>query len=241
MNFTERYKGKELLDAPDIPTKDLERNLVELDLINRYLGGHAITLDGLRGLIRSVQPGEISPANPLHVCEIGCGGGDNLLVIDQWAKREGIPIRITGVDLKETCTHFAKQKQWHHPTHWITTDYRDAAFDGAPDIIFSSLFCHHFSSEELPDMLRWMDAHSRIGFFINDLHRHALAYYSIRYMTALWSRSYLVKNDAPISVRRGFIRRDWDEALGASGLPGARVRWKWAFRWLVLVDHLSNT
>ena len=72
-----------------------------------------------------------------------------------------------------------------------------------------------------------------LGFFINDLHRHFLAYHSIRLLTRAFSKSRLVKNDAPISVTRGFSRIDWSNILAAAGLEDYELRWKWAFRWLL--------
>ncbi|MBS1567088.1 MAG: SAM-dependent methyltransferase, partial [Bacteroidetes bacterium] len=102
-------------------------------------------------------------------------------------------------------------------------------------IIFSSLFCHHFTDEELHDMLPWMQCNALAGFFINDLHRHPLAYYSIKWLTAAFSRSYLVKNDAPLSVRRGFVKNEWQSILRQAGMNRYRLQWKWAFRWLLVV------
>ncbi len=80
-----------------------------------------------------------------------------------------------------------------------------------------------------------MRSKARTGFFINDLHRHPLAYYSIRWLTGLFSRSYLVKNDAPLSVRRGFSRSELKSLLEAAGITNYSIRWRWAFRWLVIV------
>ncbi|HTJ12168.1 MAG TPA: methyltransferase domain-containing protein [Dinghuibacter sp.] len=232
MSWAERLDQLELLDGDDIPQADLERNLVELDIINRRLGGHRITLAGMERLIWTPRVRIILQQRPLRICEIGCGGGDNLWVIDRWARRRNIRLDIVGVDLKETCTAYAERKRWHNPTFWMTRDYRE--FDLDVDIIFSSLFCHHFPDEELPPMLRWMNEHASAGFFINDLHRHPLAYHSIKWLTRAFSRSYLVKNDAPLSVRRAFVHRDWDRYLTEAGLSHASVYWKWAFRWLVV-------
>ncbi|WP_431211923.1 hypothetical protein ACQ86N_40085 [Puia sp. P3] len=79
-----------------------------------------------------------------------------------------------------------------------------------------------------------MDRNAGTGWFINDLHRHPLAWGSIRLLTRLFSGSYLVKNDAPLSVLRGFSRSEWQRILQAAGIGGYTLRWKWAFRWLVV-------
>jgi 2-polyprenyl-3-methyl-5-hydroxy-6-metoxy-1,4-benzoquinol methylase len=236
MSFRERTDRKELLDEEDIPETDLRRNLTELEFINRYLGGHRITLRAFRQLAATPAARSILRHRSLHICEIGCGGGDNLQVIDRWAHQQGMSLTITGVDMKETCTHLAAEKSWHSPSSWITRDYREADVD-QPDIVFSSLFCHHFPDSAMPGMLSWMKEKSTCGFFINDLHRHPMAYHSIKWLTRAFSRSYLVRNDAPLSVRRAFVRRDWEAFLSRADIRGARIHWQWAFRWLVLAPR----
>ena len=111
-------------------------------------------------------------------------------------------------------------------------------YEGVPKvIIFSSLFCHHFTNEQLVEMLLWMQKNSLHGFFINDLHRHAIAYYFIKSATALFSQSRLVKNDAPVSVLRGFKKREWKDLFQKAGISNYSIKWKWAFRFLVVVPH----
>ena len=75
----------------------------------------------------------------------------------------------------------------------------------------------------------------RIAVVINDLHRHPLAYYGIRWLTRLLRGSYLVQHDAPLSVARAFTRRDWQRLLAAAGITHYALRWRWAFRWQVVV------
>ena len=48
LNFKTRSNQKELLDQNDIPTLDLNQNLLELNYINTWLGGHQVTLNGLK-------------------------------------------------------------------------------------------------------------------------------------------------------------------------------------------------
>ncbi len=103
------------------------------------------------------------------------------------------------------------------------------------DWVLFSLFCHHFTDEELVSMFRKAYLEAGKGFIINDLHRHSLAYYSIWAITRLAQGSYLVQNDAPLSVARAFKRNELEALLKQAGIPSYRIQWKWAFRWQVIV------
>ena len=80
MNFTQRSDTKELLDGNQIPFEDILLNMKELNTINTLLGGHAITVAGFKKLVGNKKQ--------VHICEIGCGGGDNLVVVYQYAKKK---------------------------------------------------------------------------------------------------------------------------------------------------------
>jgi len=117
-----------------------------------------------------------------------------------------------------------------------------------PDIVFSSLFCHHFDDQQVAELMKWMKANSRVGFFINDLHRHPFAYYSIKWLTKFFSKSYLVKNDAPLSVLRGFKRKELEMYVAqslpagpAGSISNLQLKWKWAFRWLLIALNDGQT
>jgi 2-polyprenyl-3-methyl-5-hydroxy-6-metoxy-1,4-benzoquinol methylase len=231
--FQRRSYKKELLDRIDIPFEDIKRNMQELDFINRKLGGHNITLDGIVAVIKD----QIMFNSKLVVVEIGCGGGDNLRAIRNWAERIHLPVQLKGIDINSECIAYAVQQKRNRGIHFVVCDYKDFSFEEKPDIIFSSLFCHHFNEAELVFMVRWMQRNSQLGFFINDLHRHWLPYYTIKLLTKLFSKSYLVKNDAPLSVQRGFKRKDWDSIFERAGIGNFNCKWRWAFRWLVTCQN----
>lgn len=224
-DFSKRSNEKELLDDPSIPFEHIKQTMQELNTINAWLGGHRATIAGLKMLLRRKEK--------VSICEIGCGGGDNLVVIYNWCKKNGIDAVLIGVDINPHAIAYATAQYGELGINFICSDYREDVLPRKPDIFFNSLFCHHFEEEELVDMLRWMHVNSRMGFFVNDLHRHPFAYYSIKALTALFSRSYMVKNDAALSVLRGFTKDEWTALLERAGLPTATVRWRWAFRHLI--------
>lgn len=218
-----------MLDGDDIPFADIRRNLVELEFINRYLGGHRITLKGFRHLLQGRAR--------VSVCEIGCGGGDNLKAIDRWCRKHGVAVSLIGIDRNEDCVRYARENcAVVRDIRFIHADYATVHFGpDRPDIVFSSLFCHHLDDREMKQMWDWCAGQAATGFFINDLHRHPVAYFSIRILTKLFSSSYLVRNDAPLSVLRGF--RKHELKAFAQGDVHTRISWQWAFRWLLTVTH----
>jgi len=227
----QKSRELELLDSDNIPFEDIQQNMQELNVINTLLGGHAITINGVKQLLVDKK---FKSNNSLLVCEIGCGGGDNLNAIYKALKRK-LHIQMIGVDIKGACLLSAKKKHPLLPANWIENSYEKTTFQEKPSIIFSSLFCHHFSDEALVYQLKWMYENATIGFFINDLHRHPLAYYSIKWLTKLFSKSYLVKNDAPLSVKRGFTKHEWQLILQKACISDYSIQWKWAFRYLIIV------
>jgi len=232
-NFAKRTYKKEILDGDEIPFADIRQNMKELNIINTFLGGHKITIDGIKNILDFN-----TKISQLTICEIGCGGGDNLKAIEKWCNKNKIETKFIGIDLKRECIEFARQQYPSLNCRWITSDYADVVFtDKRPDIIFSSLFCHHFTEGELIKILQWKKKQSTKGFFINDLHRNRLAYHSIKFITQIFSQSYLVKNDAPLSVARGFVKIEWRKLFQEAGIKNYIIQWKWAFRHLIIYKH----
>lgn len=233
IDYKNRSLKKEILDQNNIPFGDIVLNMKELEFINAHLGGHSITLNGFKKLLGSRKA--------VSVCEIGCGGGDNLKAIYLFCKKNNINVSFVGIDINKDCIAFAKENSVIGHVNFIVSDYRKINFaNEKPDIIFSSLFCHHFSENELVEMLYWMKNNSGIGFFINDLHRHPVAYHFIKIATRIFSKSYLVKNDAPLSVLRGFKKKEWESIFEKAGIRNYSIKWKWAFRFFVIVFNQPN-
>jgi 2-polyprenyl-3-methyl-5-hydroxy-6-metoxy-1,4-benzoquinol methylase len=221
----------ELLDAEHIPQDLLFQNLQELDIVNHYLGGHAISFAGLEQLL----PKKIDQT--ISIVDIGCGSGDTLLQIAKWAMQKGISVQLLGVDLKADVIIYAKEhcKKFAN-IQFIETDYTELQkyLPQMPDIFICSLFCHHLTEKQLVTLFKFMQEHSKIGFIINDLQRHLLAYWGIKFLTTIFRGSSLVRNDAPLSVWRGFHYKELLQILQEANISKFDLRWKWAFRYLLV-------
>lgn len=221
--FKHRSHTKELLDG-DVPKKDLFVNLRELHTINKYLGGYKVTLSALK---------HFDLQHKTWV-DIGSGGGDMLQQIKKYNQKQGIETNLVGVDLKAACIEYAQQHQDSDVT-FIQDDYRNAPIHIKKiDYLHACLFTHHLSDEQIIELIRFA-LEQNITLIINDLQRHWLAYYRIKLLTTLFSNSYLVKNDAPLSVLRGFRKKEWTNYLIKAGAKQYTVQWKWAFRHLIIV------
>ena len=220
------------MDDLTLASDALRRNLDELETINTWLGGYAPVLDALARLRPYFPAGR-----PLRLADLGSGGGDTLRHVARWARRRRLPIALIGIDANPFMLDYAAAKATAYPEiSFQQHDIFSAEFQQQPyDVLTASLFCHHFPDEQLVALLQQWQRQARVAVVINDLHRHPLAYHSIRWLTRLLRGSYLVRHDAPLSVARAFTRRDWQRLLAAAGITRYALRWRWAFRWQVVV------
>ncbi|GAB3577195.1 class I SAM-dependent methyltransferase [Hymenobacter daeguensis] len=229
--FDKRASGPELMDDLTLASDALRRNLDELETINTWLGGYQPVLNALQRLRPRFPAGR-----PLRVADLGSGGGDTLRHVARWARQHRVAVELTGIDANPFMLEYAAAKSTAYPEiSYRKSDIFSPAFEAQSyDVLTCSLFCHHFADEELVALLRQWRRQAQVAVVINDLHRHWLAYHSIKWLTRLLGGSYLVRHDAPLSVARAFRRADWVALLARAGIARYELRWRWAFRWQVV-------
>jgi 2-polyprenyl-3-methyl-5-hydroxy-6-metoxy-1,4-benzoquinol methylase len=232
MQLKYRSNEKEYLDNSHIETKDLYQNLIELDVINSQLGGYNASRKGLATILKTTAP--IST-----ILDIGFGGGDSIKQMQKYCAKKGVKLFFYGVDLKNDCVKYAQSNlALYNNKQLICDDYRNISADLLKqiDVIHCSLFLHHLTDEEIIDLFKFGKSNQCI-ILANDLHRNWFAYYSIKLLTAIFSKSYLVKNDAPISVKRGFKKNELISLLEKAGYKNYSVKWSWAFRYILIANE----
>jgi SAM-dependent methyltransferase len=224
--FKNRSYTKELLDGDSISSQDLFQNLKELNTINNLLGGYRISFNALKKVVVKTKP--------LVFVDIGCGGGDTLKQIQNWSRKYNYNLKLVGVDLKPVCIDYSVKNN-NSEIEFICDDYKNVLHHiSKVDVIHACLFCHHLTEDEIVGLIKFCKSH-HITLIINDLERNPIAYYAIKFLTQLFSKSYLVKNDAPLSVLRGFKKSEWERIIKQAEVNDYSINYKWAFRHEVIV------
>ncbi|MBL7875144.1 MAG: SAM-dependent methyltransferase, partial [Cyclobacteriaceae bacterium] len=96
-----------------------------------------------------------------------------------------------------------------------------------------------FSEAELVLLFSQLKQQTTAAIIINDIHRHPLAFYSIKLLTQLFSKSAMVKFDAPLSVLRAFTKTELQIILQKAIINNYKIVWKWAFRWQLTIRTQS--
>lgn len=227
--FGQRSPQLEWMDTEDVSPADFAACLADLAAVNTLTLARPPTLAFMRRVARGWPP-----SSALSVLDVGFGEGDMLRRIARWGQRRGLCLDLSGVDLDPSSTAAAEAAT---PAAMGIRYGTGNLFDmppGRSDVVISSLFTHHLTDDQVVAFLRWMEARAGRGWFVNDLHRHPLAYYGFRALSAAAGWHPMVRHDGPISVARSFQRRDWDTLLARAGLAGvATVRWHMPFRYCV--------
>jgi 2-polyprenyl-3-methyl-5-hydroxy-6-metoxy-1,4-benzoquinol methylase len=234
-DFSQRSNETELMDEENISFAEFHDCLVGLERINHLTLAYRPTLRWLRPWFKRNEP--------VVLLDAASGGGDMLRQIaKKWPGHSAAT--MVGVDLnpwaKKSAEARVLRSAKYPVTHstpsspsikYATANIFEYEPDQPVDIIISSLFTHHLSDAQIVNFLRWMDRRARKGWFINDLHRHPIPYYFIKWTTALFSRNRLIRNDAAVSVARAFTAADWRRLIDNAGLTGqVRVQWVFPFR-----------
>ena len=234
-DLARRSESAELMDDPTIVGTELTEALRQLRWINTLLGAFWPTLEGVDTLWREAgKPGR------LRIVDVGAGSGEVNRVLLRWAAFRGVVLDIAVVDIQhDTCREAAQYNQTEPRIHVVQGDLFHPPFRRC-DIVTASLVLHHFANDQLPGIFGALLGVARLGVVVNDLHRHALAWLLIRAATRVLSRNRMIRNDAPLSVQRGFRDADLRQLREQPGLEALHWGWRPFFRYLIVAPSADH-
>jgi 2-polyprenyl-3-methyl-5-hydroxy-6-metoxy-1,4-benzoquinol methylase len=206
----------------DCSYEDFHGCLRSLQQINRWLLGYRPTLAWLKRLSPALRDHGLRV--PVHIVDLGCGGGDLLRQIAVWARKSGIAVQLTGIDLNPYAARAAAESTPKElGIAWVTGNALEYRPEKPVDIVVSSLMAHHLEDEEIVALLQWMEATAQAGWFINDLERSERSSRMFGWVERMVGWHRFVRHDAPVSFRRAFREDDWVRLLAAAEVPRQAV------------------
>lgn len=219
--LAERLQADELMDDPALDPETYHAVLADLARVNRATFAYRPTLDFLASAVGN--------RSRFTLLDVGFGDGDMLRAIARWAGARGIVAELTGIDLNPHSKAAAKAASGNEGIRYLAGDYADLAGERW-DCVVSSLVAHHMTRPELLSFLQFMEREARAGWFVNDLHRHGVAYLGFPVLAAVMGWHPIVRRDGQTSIARSYRPGEWPPLLKEAGVEGARVRRRFPFR-----------
>lgn len=208
-----RVDATEYLDRPGQIPALLAGNLDDLRRINRWLGGHWLTLRGIEHLLEG-WPSDAA----VSVIDIGTGGADVPEAIVAWSCRHGRRVRVLAGDVSPEIIQVARGKVRPRVDLAVLDGRCLPLADGSVDVAVCSLLLHHLPPDDAVALLREMRRVSRRGIVVNDLVRSRLGYVGALVIGWLATRNPLTRHDGPLSVRRAYTRTEMADLAARAGL-----------------------
>jgi 2-polyprenyl-3-methyl-5-hydroxy-6-metoxy-1,4-benzoquinol methylase len=233
MNFKTRSYEPEIMDDLEMEGEELASTLRQIAMVNKYLGGTEVVLAGVKKLLKGK-----SVDRPIKIIDLGCGGGEILRKIADWGAKKGIELELMGVDANAFIVDYAADLSQDYSNiryrqiNIFSPEFEDLEYD----IALCSLFLHHFTDQEIVELMKKMRKSAKIGLLINDLHRSKLAHTLFDLVTRILGASHMVRYDGKLSIRRAFRRKDLEEYMQKAQIQNYDVKWKWAFRYQLIAE-----
>jgi ubiquinone/menaquinone biosynthesis C-methylase UbiE len=213
----ERIYEEELLDAGEGTDDEVARNLSDLRRINRFLGGRKVLLRAMSSFLDSSNLKQIS------LLDVGTGSADMPMAVADNCRLRGVETFIAAVDLSERNLRISRSRLGvSSQVHLVRANSLQLPFPARSfDFVTASLFLHHFREDDVVRLLADFARVARRAVIVNDLVRNLVPYYFSRIAFPLLGANFLTRNDAQVSVLRGFTG---DEMRDLAGRAGLRVR-----------------
>jgi 2-polyprenyl-3-methyl-5-hydroxy-6-metoxy-1,4-benzoquinol methylase len=202
--YAERRVEPEWLDQPG--RHDPQRNLRDLERLNRWFGGHAALLARLGEIVERDEP--------FRVLDVGAATGDMGAAV-----RARYP-RASVLNLDRRFAHLARRG-----AACVAADAFQLPFAGRSfDIVMANLFLHHFTEREITTLLASFAACARRAVVIVDLLRHPLAGAFLPLTRPLLGWDPMTVHDGVISVRAAFRPHELEALARRAQLRDPRLR-----------------
>ena len=235
LNTKFRTDAAEIMDDFTLEGEILRDALDKIAKINQLLGGNKLTLQGVQSLIN-----QVSIKKEITILDIGCGNGDMLRALADYASKNNLNFKLIGVDANPFTINHAEElsKPYQNITYKCEDIFEDKFTALKYDIVLCTLTLHHFKDAEIIKLVSVFYENANIGIVINDLQRSALAYRLFQVLCFVFRLNKMSKEDGLVSILRGFKKEELEEFSKKIHLKKYFIKWKWAFRYQWIIEKV---
>jgi ubiquinone/menaquinone biosynthesis C-methylase UbiE len=222
--------AREYLDGR-VSATDLAATLADLDRLNTWFGGYALSLARVRRVAAAAPRG-----STLWLVDVGGGDGAFARRVARWARRAGRRVRVLVVEAGDGTARLAAAACASYPEIAVVrADARALPLAGdCADVVHAGLTLHHLEPDAAVPALREMRRVCRRHLVVNDLTRTRLAFGLVWLVTRVLRLHPMSRHDGPLSVRRAYAPAELRRLLGAAGATPATVTtYPWLARLVV--------
>jgi ubiquinone/menaquinone biosynthesis C-methylase UbiE len=232
-----RIYEEEKLDAGEGTDQDVAHSLSDLRRINRFLGGRRVIMRALTSCLDGANLQSVS------LLDVGTGSADIPMKVAQSCRERGLESFITAVDISERNLRVSRGRlEVSEEIQLVQADSLKLPFlSRSFDFVTASLFLHHFRDEDVVRLLSDFGRIARHAVIVNDLVRNLVPYYFTRIAGPVLGWSFLTRNDAPVSVLRGFTAEEMRSLATRAGLGNVRVKRLFPYRLSLVADVNSQS
>ena len=235
LNTKHRTDEPEIMDDFTLVGEVLRDALDKIAKINQLLGGNKLILQGVQYLLQALDLGKT-----ITIVDIGCGNGDMLRVLAEYAKDNNLNFQLIGIDANPFTIDHAKELSKEYPNiTYKCEDIFDSKFNSLKyDIVVCTLTLHHFKDAEILKLMSIFYKNSSIGIIINDLQRSKIAYRLFQALCFVFKLNSMSREDGLISILRGFKKEELEDFSKKLKLKKYSIHWKWAFRYQWIIEKV---
>nr|WP_294932693.1 methyltransferase domain-containing protein [uncultured Flavobacterium sp.] len=232
INTKYRTQEAEIMDDFSLQGRELQAALDQIARINQLLGGNKVTLNGIKEILKKGNT-----SKTIVIADVGCGNGDMLRMLAEYGLKKEYNFKLIGIDANAFTVNYAKTLSNEYANiEYICLDIFSEDFAKIKyDIVLCTLTLHHFTNEQILNIIAIFNNNASMGIIVNDLHRSKLSYKLFEIICMLFNLSKMSREDGLVSILRGFKKNELEEFSKKLNLKNYTINWKWAFRyqWII--------
>ena len=230
-----RQDRLELLEQGVGSADDVRENLTEMWLLNQRLGG-------VDALTRHLCPLLAKTNEPQQIVDLGTGSGELALYLARWAQEKQLDVTMWMLDVSARNLSIA-QKNAEDVSNVRLLQAGISALPFANECVdyyISSLVLHHFTPEQMVDLLGETFRRAKRGIVMSDLVRGYVPLAAFRLIQPIFVRNYLTRHDGALSIRRAYLPHELLAMAHQAGIETARVYSHFPWRMTLVAEKASE-